>query len=176
VRAPDQAVSQAYRAYGPFLINYLLGLTQGDRHKAEDILQETLVRAWQHPEAVQEDGVWSKAWLFTVARNIAIDHIRAQRIRPVELADHYVSDEAGVDDRLERLLESTEVHAAVQALPARLRDVLVELYFGQQSVGEVARILGIPEGTVKSRCFYAIKALREELAARGFPFPPPRRR
>jgi RNA polymerase sigma-70 factor (ECF subfamily) len=157
-----------YESCGPALLNYLLGMTRGDRYRAEDILQQTLMRAWRHPEARGPDGRWSRTWLFAVARNIAIDHLRAQQLRLVELGDHAILDRPSTEDSYERMLGSAEVRAALEALPSRLRDVLVELYLGEQSVNEVAARLGIPAGTVKSRTFYAMGALREELRARRF--------
>src|SRR5215471_11356149 len=81
---PDEALRGLYDAHGPAILNFLVRLTRGDRHKAEDMLQETLVRAWRHPEARSASGEWSRAWLFTVARRIAIDHVRATRTRPGE--------------------------------------------------------------------------------------------
>jgi RNA polymerase sigma-70 factor (ECF subfamily) len=159
---------EMYESCGPALLNYLLGMMRGDRYRAEDILQETLMRAWRHPEVRGPDGQWSRTWLFTVARNIAIDHLRAQHLRPVELGDHHVVDRPSTEDIFQRMVDGAEVRAALEALPSRLRDVLVELYLGEQSVSEVAQLLGIPPGTVKSRTFYALRALREELRARGF--------
>lgn len=164
----DDAFKELYDSHGPFLVNYLLGLTNGDRHRAEDILQETLVRAWRHPEARASDGTWRRPWLFTVARNIAIDHLRADRIRPVELGDHHIVDAPTAHDEIQRMVDGDEVHAALKALPPRLRDVIVELYLVGQSVNAVGALLGIPAGTVKSRAFYGLRALRAALEERGF--------
>ncbi|GAA4215805.1 sigma-70 family RNA polymerase sigma factor [Actinocatenispora rupis] len=168
----ERALRELYAANAPVLVSFLLRLTNGDRHKAEDIVQETLVRAWRHPEARSADGRWSRAWLFTVARRIAIDHIRAVQARPPELPDERIDGFAVSGDELDRLLDAREVRAALAALPERLRTAVVAIYFQQYSVTEAAELLGVPPGTVKSRTFYGLRALREELVARGFPFGP----
>jgi RNA polymerase sigma-70 factor (ECF subfamily) len=165
---PDESLRQLYQAYGSIILNYLIRLTGGDRHKAEDIRQETFIRAWRHPEARGADGQWSRPWLFTVARRIAIDQVRAALIRPAELGDVRLEDRSQEDDGYDRLLDREEVRAALAALPERLRDVLVEVYFLDHSVAEAAEALNLAQGTIKSRTFYGLRALRGELAKRGF--------
>jgi RNA polymerase sigma-70 factor (ECF subfamily) len=165
--AHDEALRLAYDEHGPILRNYLLRLTSGNRAMAEDIVQETLVRAWHHPEARTADGRWSRGWLFTVARRITIDHIRAARGRTTELLDERTEDPAVTDD-IDRLIDRTEVRDAVARLPERLRGALIEIYFQERSVSEAAQALAVPEGTVKSRTFYALKALHDDLVRRGF--------
>jgi RNA polymerase sigma-70 factor (ECF subfamily) len=157
-----------YEKHGSVLLAYLMGLTRGDRHRAEDILQETLVRAWRHPEARSENGEWSRPWLYTVARNIAIDNVRAAMIRPVELGDDWIEERPMPNDQFEQLADYDVIRAALAALPERFRLVLVEIYLRERSVGETAEALNIPPGTVKSRTFYALRALREEMIKRGF--------
>ncbi|HKT05455.1 MAG TPA: sigma-70 family RNA polymerase sigma factor [Rugosimonospora sp.] len=164
----DQAVAHLYDVYAPLLLSYLMRLTKGDRHAAEDILQETLVRAWHHPEARGADGRWTRPWLFTVARRIAIDHLRAQRARPPEVAVDWLEAFPDGDDGVHRALDANEVRAALADLPEAHRDTLVELYFLEHSIAETAQRLGVPQGTVKSRRHYALRALRDLLLARGF--------
>jgi len=164
----DEPVRQLYEAYGPAVRNYLVRLTGGDRHRAEDVMQETFIRAWRHPEARRADGQWSRPWLFTVARRIAIDQVRSALARPSELGDHRLEDQPAVDDDYERLVERHEVQAALDALPERLRGVLMEVYFNDRSVAGTAQALGIAAGTVKSRTFYGLRALREALVERGY--------
>jgi RNA polymerase sigma-70 factor, ECF subfamily len=154
--------------HGSVLFSFLIRLTRGDPHKAEDILQETLIRAWRHPEARGPDGTWSPPWLFTVARRIAIDHLRASQIRPAELSDDRIHERVPADDGIERLIDAGEVRAALRSLPDRLRHVLIEVYLRERSVAEAAAVLNVPPGTVKSRTFYALAALRDALLARGF--------
>ncbi|WFE25479.1 sigma-70 family RNA polymerase sigma factor [Solwaraspora sp. WMMD791] len=166
--ADEDALKVAYETHGPILLNYLLRLSGGNRAMAEDVLQETLVRAWNHPEARTADGQWTRAWLFTVARRIAIDHIRSSQARPTERLDEQFEDRYALVDDTEQLLNRREVRAAVTRLPQRLRDALIEIYFKGHTVAEAARHLSVPEGTVKSRTFYALRALHEDLTSRGF--------
>jgi RNA polymerase sigma-70 factor (ECF subfamily) len=165
---PDEAFRELYRAHGPMLLSYLIRLTGGDQYRAEDMLQETLLRAWRHPEARTAMGEWSRPWLLTVAKRIAIDHVRAAIIRPGELHDDRLGDRAQIDDTYERFVDREEVRFALASLPDRLRVVLIEIYFKDHSVAEAARTLGIPPGTIKSRTFYGLRALREALIERGY--------
>lgn len=166
--APDEALYVLTQEYSSALLSYLIKLLQGDRHKAEDIVQETLIRAWRHPQARGASGTWSRQWLFTVARRIAIDHIRAAQARPGELADERLDARAGPANDIERMIDIREVREAVRSLPERLRQVLIEVYFRESSVAEAAEVLRVPPGTVKSRTYYAVQALREALLSRGF--------
>lgn len=168
---PDaEALEHLQRVHRPVLLAYITRLTKGDVHWAEDILQETLVRAWKNPEARNAEGRWNRAWLFTVARRITIDHVRAIQVRPAEYFDERLDAHAGAENDIDRMLEAQEVRAAISSLPERLRTILVEIYFQERSVAEAAEILDVPTGTVKSRTFYALRALREALTERGFRF------
>ncbi|ROO60218.1 RNA polymerase sigma-70 factor (ECF subfamily) [Micromonospora sp. Llam0] len=157
----DAQLRALYDGPAPGLLRYLVRLTNGDRHRAEDLLQETLVRAWRHPESRTESGEWRRSWLYTVARNIAIDDLRTTR--PVELVGDLLDDHPDEDDPVGRAIDAGVVHAALDALPERQRTVLVEIYLHERSGEEAAQRLGVPVGTVKSRTFYALQALRELL-------------
>lgn len=150
---------------GP-LLAYATRLTDGDRQRAEDIVQETLLRAWRHPEALADDRGSVRPWLCTVARNLAVDAHRARRARPSEVGADAL-DLVPVSDEADRVLESWIVTDALRSLSAEHREVLVETYFRGKSVAEAAATLGIPVGTVKSRTYYALRALRLTLTERG---------
>jgi RNA polymerase sigma-70 factor (ECF subfamily) len=166
--ALDGALRALWDSHAPALLTYLIRLTQGDRHRAEDILQETLIRAWRHAEARGPSGEWSRAWLFTVARRIAIDHRRAAATRPTEVGDDRLDERPQDGDDIGRLIDIAEVRAALASLPDRYRDVLDEIYFKDRSVADAAAALQVPSGTIKSRTFYALRALSDALTARGF--------
>jgi RNA polymerase sigma-70 factor, ECF subfamily len=163
--ASDEALVRAlYAEHAAALLRFTLRMTDGDRQRAEDIVQETLLRAWLHPEAIAERP--ARPWLFAVARNLAIDAHRARKARPREVAEGALSL-VPVPDEADRVLESWAVADALAALRPDHRQVLLETYYRGRSVAEAATVLGVPAGTVKSRAFYALRALRLALEERG---------
>jgi RNA polymerase sigma-70 factor (ECF subfamily) len=163
--ADDDAFIRAlYAEHGGALLRYALHLTGGDRQKAEDLVQETIVRAWRHPEALADRP--ARPWLFAVARNLAVDAYRARQSRPPETGQE-AFDTLPAHDDADRTLESWAVAEALASLRPDHRSVLVETYYRGCSVAEAAATLGIPPGTVKSRTYYALKALKLALQERG---------
>jgi len=166
-RAESEAGLRAlYDAHAPALLGYALRLTDGDRMRAEDIVQETLVRAWRHLDQLDDDRAPIRPWLFTVAQRLAIDAHRARRARPTEVGDALLEVLPGLDE-LEHTLDRIIVTDALDSLSPEHRAVIVETYYRGRSVAETARVLGIPPGTVKSRCYYALRGLALALAERG---------
>jgi RNA polymerase sigma-70 factor, ECF subfamily len=167
-RGDEQRMTLLFDQHGGPLLAYALQLTAGDRQRAEDVVQETLLRAWRHPEALTPERGSARAWLRTVARNIAFDDYRARQARPrevgIELADRI--PEAG-DDAIDRALEAWIVAEALESLSEAHRQVLIETFYRGGSVAEASVALGVPPGTVKSRTFYALRALRAALVERG---------
>ncbi|MFD8750112.1 sigma-70 family RNA polymerase sigma factor [Kitasatospora sp. NPDC059577] len=165
----QDTLAELYRVHGPGLLRAMLRVTSGDRGKAEDILQETFLRAWQNPAAHDRGIEESRPWLFTVARRIAIDHFRTASARAREVGDVSPDEYAATKDPYDEVLTARDVAGALAELQPHHRDVLVELHLKGRSTAEVASSLGVPVGTVKSRNFYAVRALRPILAARGIP-------
>lgn len=163
----QQTLAELYRLHGGYLLRAMLRATSGDRGKAEDIVQETLLRAWQNPDAIRRGPEHSRPWLFTVARRIAIDHFRMQSARAQEVAGETPECHTGAHDPYDELLDARDMAVALAELPPHHRDVLVELHMKGRSMAEAAAVLGVPVGTVKSRSFYAVRALRPILEARG---------
>jgi RNA polymerase sigma-70 factor (ECF subfamily) len=164
--AEDAAIRTLYEQHAAPLLSYALRLTGGDRGRSEDIVQETLLRAWRHPEALAPERGPVRSWLFTVARNVAVDAHRARRARPQEVGDEALAVVPAVDE-IEQALDSWLVADALATLSPDHRAVLVETYYRGRSVNEAAGVLGVPAGTVKSRTFYALRALRLALEERG---------
>jgi RNA polymerase sigma-70 factor (ECF subfamily) len=151
-----------YQQHGAAILAFATGLT-GDPAIAEDVLQETLVRAWRHASSLSESIGSVRSWLFTVARNIITDHLRAKSVRPKEVAQ--LPETAPAEhDHAQRVVDSIVALQALERLSREHRIVLEELYFRGRSVAEAAVSLGIPPGTVKSRAHYALKALRDNLS------------
>jgi RNA polymerase sigma-70 factor (ECF subfamily) len=144
--ADEALVRSLFREHGSAMLAYACRLT-GDRAAAEKVVQEALVRAWQHPRSL----VSSRGWLLTEVRNLA----RAPE-PPVETGDH-----------AEMVVDSMVVGAAMGRLSTEHRDVLEQIYLLGATASEAATALGIPLGTVKSRSFHALRALRACLPGPG---------
>lgn len=162
----DDLVRALYDEHAGPVFAYVLRLTGGDRQRAEDVVQETMLRAWRHPEAAHPLKGSLRPWLLTVARNIVIDHARARRSRPHEVGDQALRS-ASVNDDVDSVLLAQDVSGALASLTAQHREVLVQTYYLGRSVAEAAGALGVPPGTVKSRTYYALRALRLALEERG---------
>src|SRR3954462_6756979 len=145
----EDLIRQLYAEHGRSLLAYATRLT-GDRAAAEDVVQETLVRAWKHAGDLTEGRGSVRGWLLTVTRNIVTDRARARAVRPVEVAD--VLDRPPVEgDHSESVVNTMVVLEALDKVSPEHREVLVQLYYRGRSVAEAAKELGIPPGTVKSR-------------------------
>jgi RNA polymerase sigma-70 factor (ECF subfamily) len=150
--------------HAPALWRYVVWLT-GDRQFAEDVVQETLVRAWSRPQVLDQSETSARSWLFTVAKNLVIDDRRSAHARH-EIVSEQVPERVA-DDGTDALLDTWLISDALTTLSADHRLVVVHAYYKGQSTAEIARELDIPEGTVKSRLHYALRALRLALQERG---------
>jgi RNA polymerase sigma-70 factor (ECF subfamily) len=166
--ASDEAIAQLVSWHGAALLRFLLRLTKGDRGRSEDIYQETLLRAWKHPDCYREGPGSSRQWLFTVARRVSIDQLRATAARPALVHDErQLAVAPDSVNHIDRMLLAGEVRAAVATLSAAHQQVLQEIYFQDRPLTEVAERLDLPVGTVKSRTYYALRALKAALVERG---------
>jgi len=161
VPGDEKFVTLLVQEHGASLIAYATHLT-GDRHAAEDIVQETLTRAWQRSDTLTNGKGSVRGWLLTVVRNIVIDQARARAARPREVAAA-PSDPATSDDHADDVATSITLLALLDTLGEDHRQVLIELYYRGKSVAEAAEALDVPVGTVKSRAFYALRLLRQRL-------------
>ena len=165
----DEALALMQRVHDEHageLWHFCLRLTNHDRGRAEDLVQETLLRAWRHRAILEADPPAVRAWLHTVARNLVIDEWRSRRAHP-EVAVADVPEDGGQPDRTDELLLSWVVAEALTRLSVEHRAVLLECYYRGRPVADAARRLGVPEGTVKSRTHYALRALRLALEEMG---------
>ncbi len=150
--------------HGPALFRYLLRIT-GDYSFAEDVVQESLLRAWKNPKILEQSDESARAWLFTVARNLVIDDRRsARRTREIVTDD---PPDVPTPDKSEAILDAWLLSDALLSLSLQHRGTIVSTYYLGNTVAEIAHQQGIPEGTVKSRLHYALRALRLTLQERG---------
>lgn len=159
-------MKQLHDEHAAALWGYCLSLTGRDHARAEDVVQETLLRAWRNYDRLEEGRGSVRAWLFTVARNIVIDEWRTKRAQS-ELPVPEVPEGREPTDQTDQMLLSWVVADALLTLSPDHRAVLVECYFKGASVAQAAHRLGIPDGTVKSRTHYALRALRLALEEMG---------
>jgi RNA polymerase sigma-70 factor, ECF subfamily len=139
-----------------------------DPGAAEDVVQETFVRAWRAWRRFDPARGTMRAWLFAICRNVLCDVERARAVRPPLVACEPRADEGGaVDPGFERALLGLHVEQALGRLAPHHRQVLVEVALRDRPVAEVARRLGVPEGTIHSRVFYASRAMRTALVETG---------
>ena len=167
--ADDDAVRALYRAHGDELYRFALR-SLADRGAAEEAVQETFVRAWRAADRFDETLGSLRTWLFAILRNVVIDVGRRRASRPVFASGGMVDDYVDIanDDAIDRLLMAWQIEAALRCVSAEHRFVLVEVHTKGRSYDEVACELGVPVGTVKSRVYYGIRAMRLALEELGY--------
>jgi len=165
VQDAEAIIIQLYRENGPFVLRYVTGLLR-DRHLAEDVVQETMLRAWRHCAQLSEQKGSVRGWLIKVAHNVAMDKIRMRQSRPAEVAEE-TAPEAPVADHADTVVTALHVREALARLSPSHRAVVEEIYLNGRTAREAAARLGIPEGTVCSRSFHALRILRRELGVQA---------
>jgi RNA polymerase sigma-70 factor (ECF subfamily) len=167
-RRETATVQGLYDEHAAALWRHARRLT-GDSARAQDVVQETLLRAWQHPEVVGDNERSARAWLFTVARNMIIDESRSARFRrEVSTPDDVGAFEGACPDEVDAALNRLLIGDALARLTPEHREVVRRSYFLGSTTAQIAAELGIADGTVKSRLHYALRALRLALSEMGF--------
>lgn len=161
--ADEDEVYAAYLLHGPELYRFVLrGL--GDAQAAEDVVQETFLRAWRAADRFDPALASLRVWLFAIARNAMIDHVRAHQARPWQrsLVDPPTAERVAQpdEDQTETVLVAWVVEEALSRLSEQHRVAIVQTHLLGRSYDEVAAELRIPAGTLRSRVFYGLKALR----------------
>jgi RNA polymerase sigma-70 factor (ECF subfamily) len=151
-------------AHAPALLRFVVRLT-GDYTFAQDVVQEALLRAWKKPAILEQSDESARAWLFTVARNIVIDDRRSARHAREITTD--VLPESPTPDGSDAVLDAWVLSDALSSLSIEHRTAVVSAYYLGQTVAEIASRDDVPEGTVKSRLHYALRAMRIALQERG---------
>jgi RNA polymerase sigma factor (sigma-70 family) len=162
----DANITALFQTYWAPLMAFVLRLTDGDRQHAEDVVQETMVRAWREASRLDRSGSSLMPWLTAVARRIVIDEHRRKRARPKETGECVVGD-VPVDDDTTAAVLRVAVADAMRRLTSSHRQILNETILRDQTVNQAAQALGIPVGTAKSRVYYALRVLEVVLVERG---------
>ncbi|MFD8703885.1 sigma-70 family RNA polymerase sigma factor [Kitasatospora sp. NPDC059648] len=164
--ADEELMRALYREHAGPLFTFVLHLVAGDRQRAEDVVQETLVRAWRNIHRLDPQTGSVRPWLVTVARRIVIDDHRSARARPREV-DTEGLEHLPAEDEIDRALRMMIIADALADLSPAHREIIAETYLKGRTAKEAAAELGIPAGTVRSRVFYALRSLRLALEERG---------
>jgi RNA polymerase sigma-70 factor (ECF subfamily) len=165
--AEEQSFGSRYRELTGPLTAHVLRLVGGDRQLAEDIVQETMLRAWTR--AAELPAAAQRPWAFTTARHLAIDAMRVRRARPTGTFAELSA--APASDDIDAALDDVLLADAFQSLSAEHRRMLFDCYFRGQTAARIATDRDLPPGTVRSRIHYALRALRAALSERGVTTP-----
>lgn len=163
----EEALGTLMDRYGGALLHFAHRLV-GDLHLAEEIYQDTMLKAWQQAGTFRMEG-HLKAWLFRVARNNAIDYMRRKRVSTEEYSPSLetADEESEPEHLMEQAWVSSEMMRALDDLPDVYREVITLRFFHQLCYQEIAEIMNIPLGTVKSRLSYALGRLTKILREKG---------
>ncbi len=159
----DDMLAALYADHGSELRRFAERLT-GDPSSAEDIVQETMLRAWRHPDKVGDRTRAPRAWLYTVARRLVIDQYRARQARPAEAAGLIVLAGLRSPEQIDTAITKWDLARALAGLRTRDRNLLTAHYLRDRSIEDIAADLDVPAGTVKSRLSAARSALRRCLS------------
>lgn len=166
----ETGLRSAYAAHGGELYRFARRALE-DEHAAQDAVQETFLRAWRAGDRYDPELSSLRVWLFAIARNVVIDQSRSRAARPWlgELAapEAFLTAPSDGPDPVELLLRRWTVEEAVGRLGDDHRTAIVETYLRGRPYSEVAAELGIPVATLRSRVFYALKALRVAMDEMG---------
>lgn len=160
---PPDAIDQLYQRYSRRIYGFGVRLL-GDRQLAEELVQETFVRLWRTAGSFDPGRGSVTAYVLTMARRIAIDLWRRPSSRPF---DPEPPDAPAPGDQVDAVLTSVAVSEAMATLSPQHREVLELSYHGDLTQADIAAVLGIPLGTVKTRSYYALRALKLALLERG---------
>lgn len=163
------ALDQLYAKHGSAILGFLISRLS-ERQLAEEILQDVMMAAWKYADSFRAESS-VRTWLLTIARNRAINARRRATPTLVSFGDTYdpPSLDTGPVERMERESDRTAVRHALDKLPDNHREILVLVFYQQLTGPEIAEVLDISVGTVKSRLHRAKESLRRVLHYEGRP-------
>ena len=151
------AFRQLYERYADRVFRFALSIVR-QAHLAEDVLQETMIVVWKRAKTFKGNSKPS-TWILGIARNLAFNLLRKEK-----RGDRLPAEKPTTDPAKQAEL-SVHVERALETLPDHHREVMHLVFYEEMNLREAAEVLGIPEGTVKSRMHHARKALAKELTA-----------
>jgi len=168
VTMPDEQVREAYGAHSGELFGFACR-SLGDPARAEEAVQECFLNAWRRRESFDPERGSERTWLFAILRNVINDMGRQDNRRPAA-ARLETSDERlpSPDQPFERAMLSWQVEEALRRIGERHRQIVVEACILGRPYAELAVALGVPEGTIKSRVYYGMRAMRDAMEELGY--------
>ncbi len=157
-RHAEQAARRLYRAYGGELYGFALSRL-GDRELAEEVVQDVFTNVWRRADDYDARRGTLRTWLYGITRNAIIDAERRRTRRPQALG-HERSEDVAAEDPIELALQRWQMQLAFERLTPDHREAIRLTHVEGRKLKEVAELLGLPLGTVKSRVYYAMQALR----------------
>ncbi len=159
-------IARFYDAHSNELYRFSYRLLQ-DRQRAEEVVQDTFLRAWKHADKWNEALGSRRTWLFSIAHNVCIDALRARDARP-PLSGQPSIARLSIEPSIEAAMDSWLVEEALRRIREDQRVAIVETYLKGRTYSEVAASVGANEATLRSRVFYGLKALRVALEELGW--------
>jgi RNA polymerase sigma factor (sigma-70 family) len=164
IAGEEGALNEIYDQFSSFVYGLALRVI-GDARAAEDVSQDVFVTVWERPAAFDPDRGSLRTWLGTLAHRRAVDHVRreeARRRRAIKDAARPVST-PDVEEMALALVTAERVRSALDTLPDEQRRAIQLAYFGGKTYRQVAEVLGIPEGTAKSRLRLGLRRIADVL-------------
>jgi len=162
----EDALSNLYDRYGRLVYSVALNCV-GDQSAAEEIVQDVFIRAWEKASTYDALRAGVSTWLVGITRNRSIDELRKEKVRLdktsiswSEVEHNIIPTNPGPEEETELFWTQNLVRHALETLPPEQREVLALAYFKGYSHREIAELLGIPLGTVKTRVRLAMQKLR----------------
>jgi RNA polymerase sigma-70 factor, ECF subfamily len=164
----SRALDELYERHGRGILSFLVAQLHDNRQLAEEVLQDVMLAAWENAGNFRGESK-VRTWLLVIARNRALNAVRRRSPLLVELNDDLSNydDDTSPLERVQRQFRGQALRKAIENLPPQHKEILVLVFYQGLSGAEVAQVLGISEGTVKSRLHRAKEALRRLLQLTG---------
>ncbi len=163
------AVGILFERYHPSIFRYLY-YKVGDTHTAEDLASEVFLRLLRSISQQRPENVQPQAWLYKIARNLAIDHYRKNQVQqPVFLEENNAYDEA-VDPNIDQNLDSQALYKMINTLPFDQREVILLRFINRMPIADVAQVMDRSEDAIKGLQRRALTSLRQCLEEQGITY------